>query len=106
VLEVGLGGGEPGLFDEGKPPSGVLATLLPAAPIAPVPELAIPLPAPPPGPLEAAPAAPPVPAAAPPPAAPAAAPPPAAPPAAATAPTMGAKISEPKPRQMHNFYET
>ena len=39
--ELLLGGGELGLFDEGRPPSGVLATLLPAAPIAPVPELAI-----------------------------------------------------------------
>ena len=55
MLEELLGGGELGLFDEGRPPSGVLATLLPAAPIAPVPELAIPLPAPPPGPLEAPP---------------------------------------------------
>ena len=81
MLEELLGGGELGLFDEGRPPSGVLATLLPAAPIAPVPELAIPLPAPPPGPLEAPPAAPP--AAAPPAAAP--------PPGAAIAPAMDAR---------------
>jgi len=84
-----LGGRELWAFDEVLP-SGVLATLLPAAPIEPAPDFATPALVPPPGPLEAppAPAAPPVPAAAP----PAPPPPPEAPPAAANAPATGASI--------------